>query len=280
LRVMLGLKSSSPAWNIIREVGWYPLQIFVARQLVRWMNKLWRLPASNFARRAMLECWLMYRAGDADNWCGKLSAFLAHFDIAPSAHLLENPDVPIFSENLVMDKLRAASHSVYTDLVAATAVTPDLDSKLAVFHMQFADDIPANGMWKRARYLDLPLGMNDTKLLARFRLANHYLRVEVGRWHRPEPLPMPMRTCTLCDCGSVQNEHHWIFDCPALQSARDACPAVFADGQFTQLRKLFGLDMGINARFGLAKNLCRFLHAVGGIYALPAALPHAGNNDD
>jgi hypothetical protein len=281
LRVLLGLKSSSPAWNTIREVGWYPLQVFVARQLVRWMNKLWRLPASNFARRAMLECWLMYRAGDLDNWCGKLSAFLAHFDITPSALLPENPAVPLFSEQLVVDKLRAASHAVYTDLVAAAAATPELDSKLAVFHVQFADDIPPHGtMWQRARYLDLPLGMNDTKLLARFRLSNHYLRVEVGRWHRPDPLPMPMRTCTLCDGGCVQNEHHWMFDCPALQSARDDCPAVFANGQFAQLRKLFGLDVEVNARLGVAKNLCRFLHAAGGIYAVPVALPNADNGDE
>jgi hypothetical protein len=205
---------------------------------------------------------------------------LAHFDIAPSAHLPENPDVPLFSENLVVDKLRAASHTVYTDLVAASTATPDLDSKLAAYHVQFADDIAPDGMWKKARYLDLPLGMEDTKLLARFRLSNHYLRVEVGRWHRPQPLPLPMRTCTVCGGDCVQNEHHWVFDCPALQSARDDCPAVFAHGHFTQLRKLFGLDMGINERLTVAKSLCRFLHTVGGIYALPAAPPHAGNVDE
>jgi hypothetical protein len=226
-----------------------------------------------------MESWQMYRAGDMDNWCGKLSAFLAHFGIAPSAHLLENPDVPLFSESLVVDRLRAASHSVYSDLVAASVAAPDLDSKLAVFHVQFADDLAPAGMWQRARYLNLPLGMDDTKLLARFRLSNHYLRVEVGRWHRPEPLPMPMRTCTLCSGGCVQNEHHWIFDCPALQSARDDCPTVFANGQFTQLRKLFGLDVGTNARLSVAKNLCRFLHTVGGIYTHPTALQHANNND-
>jgi hypothetical protein len=30
-------------------VGWMP------RQLVRWMNKLWSMPASTIARQAMLE---------------------------------------------------------------------------------------------------------------------------------------------------------------------------------------------------------------------------------
>jgi hypothetical protein len=280
LRVLLGLKSSTPAWNIIREVGWYPLQIFVARQLVRWMNKLWRMPASTLARRALLECWLAYHAGDVDNWCGKLSAFLANFDIAPSAYLPEHPAVPLFSESLVVNKLQAASHKVFTDVAAAAAATPDVDSKLAVFHVQFADRIDGpGGRWLRARYLDLPLKMDDTKVLARFRLSNHYLHAEVGRWHRPEPVPMQMRTCTMCDGDCVQNEHHWIFDCPALQSARDDFPALFAPGRFTQLHKLFGLQLGADMRFAVAKDLCRFLHTVGGIFAPPSAVQQGGSVD-
>jgi hypothetical protein len=149
-----------------------------------------------------------------------------------------------------------------------------------VYHLQIADCVDvARDKWLRARYLDLPLGMDNTKLMARFRLSNHYLRIELGRWRRPEPEPMHERLCTLCDTGCVQHEHHWTFDCPALQSAREEYPAVFAHGHFTQLRKLFGLQLGTNACFGVARDLCAFLRTVGGIYAPPPAVAQPDSSD-
>lgn len=73
---------------------------------------------------------------------------------------------------------------------------------MALYHMHFADGIEVEGpKWKRARYLDLLMGMDKVQLFARFHLANHYLHMEVGRWHRPDPVCVLLRTCGVCGGG-------------------------------------------------------------------------------
>jgi hypothetical protein len=271
LRVLLGLKSSTPSWNIIREVGWYPVQVFVARQLVRWMNKLWSMPASTIARQAMLECWQLYFDGNADNWCGKLHAFFTSVGIQPSAYLVENTNIPLYSERLVVDALQQKCHRVYLDLVGAHQPGTNLTSKLLQYHFYFGDSIAAEGSkWKRAKYLNLPLGPEHVKLLARFRLSNHYLAVEVGRWRRPDPVPVDMRTCELCGVGSVQDEHHHVFVCSALNALRAEFPRLFIHGHTSHLNTLFALrGVAYEHRLVVAKDLCTFLQRAGGVYSPP-----------
>jgi hypothetical protein len=80
LRVLLALKSSTPTWTRDRELGMYPLQMFVlmfARQLVRFINKLWTMHENTWARQAMLEAWVLYRSRGHDNWCAWLDASMA-----------------------------------------------------------------------------------------------------------------------------------------------------------------------------------------------------------
>ena len=49
--------------------------------------------------------------------------------------------------------------------------------------------------------------------LIKFRLSSHVLRVETDRWIHPKP-PREQRTCKFCQCGSVEDEQHFLFDCP------------------------------------------------------------------
>jgi hypothetical protein len=271
LRVLLGLKSSTPGWNVIREVGWYPLQVFVARQLVRWMNKLWSMPASTIARQAMQECWQLFFDGNTDNWCGKLHAFFSEVGIQPASFLDEHPSIPIYCEQRVVDTLRCRSHRVYLDLLAAQPPLALHSSKLLQYHLLFGDHLEIGvSKWRRARYLNLPLSPQQLKLLARFRLSNHFLAVEVGRWRRPEPVPFAERVCELCGDGSVQDEFHHVFVCTALHAVRAALPSLFVQGRTPNLNSLFALRGVTYAdRFLVAKDLCLFLQQAGGVYNPP-----------
>jgi hypothetical protein len=268
LRVLFGLKSSTPSWNVLREAGWYPLQLHVARQLVRWMNKLYGMPPNTLARRALLDCWQRYQSGDENNWCGKLQAFFAAVGVQPTAFLAGG--IPLYHERTVLDKLQCRSHMVYTDLLARAALQPNLDSKLVRYHSIFAEHIDHNGAkWKRARYLNLPLPVEKVKLIARFRLSNHFLAVELGRWNT---VPLSERVCTLCSTGSVQDEHHFFFACPALQGKRAKYPRLFASHASPRLQGIFALrSVAFGDRAHVARDICSFLQEVGGVYAAPVA---------
>ena len=170
-----------------------------------------------------------------------------------------------------MDALQRRSHNVYVDLLATVGTSPHPDSTLVGYHVKFAEHVEIAGpKWIRAKYLNLPLSFDKVNTLARFRLSNHFLAVEMGRWHRPEPVPVAMRMCALCASNTVQDEHHHFFACPALQGTRDMYPRLFAPGSTTHLRELFTLrNVAFADRAVVARDICCFLPTVGGVYATP-----------
>jgi hypothetical protein len=54
-------------------------------------------------------------------------------------------------------------------------------------------------------------------VLTRWRLSNHDLQIETGRYTVPYT-PREDRLCTLC--GAIEDEHHVIFDCPRYDDLR------------------------------------------------------------
>jgi hypothetical protein len=131
-RTLLALKSSTPVWTLFRELGWYPVQIFVVQQLIRFMNKLWDMPDSTLARRALHESWTSYLLDDChDNWAAKLHTFLQAAGVQPVGIVQGTVGVPRYSENLVVAHLQEACHTVF--------LQPCLGPKLAAYHADFGD---------------------------------------------------------------------------------------------------------------------------------------------
>jgi hypothetical protein len=261
-RTLLSLPSRSPVWNTLRELGWYPLQVFVARQLVRFMNKLWKMPENTLARQAMLQSWRCFFDGCTDNWAALVHKFFQHADIHRVSSLSEDPRIPVFDQNIVLRKLKHLCHHAY--------LVPGLPTKMAAYHTDFASVIDASAMrygWNKPAYLALPLSLHKLRLLARFRLSCHHLAVETGRW---SGVDIDQRVCTLCQTGAVQDEHHVLFVCPALLAARSKYPALFS-GRFTHVRQLFDSSYLHDWKL-VVRDLGRFFQDVGGIYQ-PLALP-------
>ena len=55
-------------------------------------------------------------------------------------------------------------------------------------------------------------------IITRWRLSNHDLRVETGRYVRPI-LPRDMRFCSRCNTV-VEDERHALYDCPLYDGVR------------------------------------------------------------
>ena len=64
-----------------------------------------------------------------------------------------------------------------------------------------------------ARYLVLLPPSGPLFSLIKFRLGAHTLRVETDRWLVPAP-PRESRICRHCSMQAVEDEQHFLFDCP------------------------------------------------------------------
>ena len=69
-------------------------------------------------------------------------------------------------------------------------------------------------------YLSRVDDFRSRKGIARFRCSNHVLQIEVGRHSKGERPPVEERLCTRCDLCAVENEAHFLLDCPAYAAVR------------------------------------------------------------
>lgn len=53
------------------------------------------------------------------------------------------------------------------------------------------------------------------RVLAKLRIGAHKLAIETGRHRRPVMLPEPQRICTACTGHKIENEKHFVMECPA-----------------------------------------------------------------
>jgi hypothetical protein len=107
----------------------------------------------------------------------------------------------------------------------------------------FYDIGPAKG--GPAEYLVLvPHNQKIQITLARFRTSCHYLQVETNRWSQNRPAAggvsdSTQLSCTFCESHDVEDELHFIFDCPKYDDIRHE----FRDRLFTSnqrdLRAMF-----------------------------------------
>ena len=56
------------------------------------------------------------------------------------------------------------------------------------------------------------------KSLSRFRMSSHRLKIETGRWHKPEAIPFNERKCITYN--KLEDEIHALLECPLYNNLR------------------------------------------------------------
>ena len=78
--------------------------------------------------------------------------------------------------------------------------------------------------------------------LARFRTSSHNLAIETGRWVKPDKILQENRKCTCCSLDKVEDEVHFVFDCPLYYQIRgEFYSDLFADNN-RDMRSLFTIE--------------------------------------
>ena len=64
--------------------------------------------------------------------------------------------------------------------------------------------------YKMEQYLTTIKNPNIRKTFTQFRISNHKLEIERGKY---ENTPREQRTCKMCDSGEIEDEFHFTFKC-------------------------------------------------------------------
>jgi hypothetical protein len=252
-RTTLRVRRGSSGWCLYRELGEYPLQLYVARQVLLFANKLRTMPVGTWARQAMLDAWLAHRQG-CQNWWTKVVSFCSDIGLEPAVAGDEHM-WPCYSVSECVLAIMEKCHSVFH--------STQLSSKDITYHQHFGSKLSDSSKpptaWVKAPYLRMALASDRVCKLARFRLSSHYLAVETGRWTRT---PHQNRICTKCQLGAVQDEHHTVFVCPAWQDIRMGLPVLFDNPAIRDLRTMFCFPTKHPDEWrGVMKGIIQFLSA-------------------
>ena len=60
-------------------------------------------------------------------------------------------------------------------------------------------------------YLDVVKIEKFRFVMSRIRISSHRLKIEAGRWHRPQSIPLNERKCIIYN--NVKDEFHFILEC-------------------------------------------------------------------
>ena len=73
--------------------------------------------------------------------------------------------------------------------------------------------------YSSSNYLTHLRNFPDRRNLVKFKLSNHKLRIEAGRYQK-DHLPRELRLCQLCQSNQVENETHFLFQCSSYSLQR------------------------------------------------------------
>ena len=214
LRSWCHLRGSEPKWLIYRELGRLPLHYFWWRDIVRFANRLARLPDGSWWKEMLNDSQRSSQEGRSC-WAGQVAQFQRNvgYQATEGSH-------EFIDEARVLEALRAVYDKVWDGLCRLPREAPDR-ARLASYLAWFD-----SGRWlRRPSYLFFDLSATVTCTYMRFRLGTHSLQVEVGRWRNRRP--RCQRICERCAMHVIDDERHLVFECPAFEHIRAAKRGLF-----------------------------------------------------
>lgn len=262
LASLAGVPTGTSEEALYLALGCISLEWETQLRAVRFWVNLWALPASNFYRHVAFDNWATCCAG-SKNFARGMLDFLN--GLGPSEHtsLFTTESlrkVPLLGVDKVLQLLLQKRQGVFDKHIA---VSPSIatDGVVLCSYLHY-HALPLHS--RMVLLYELPLSIKACRVLLRFMLGVSLLPLHAGR-HSPH-IPRAERVCLLCTSGSLADEKHMIFDCPALQHLRTG--EVFGDLHRRNSCTVVGF-MRHTARFGVAGFLLRALNA----YSPPAHTP-------
>ena len=200
-KYILKVKTSTPDSMVYGELGRYPLSICIKIRMVSFWCKILECPDKLSYKMYLLMYYLhinnpVYKFKFIDSIVNILLETGYHY-----VWLSQN-----FSNKI---SLLNSIKRVLTDQFYQNWNASLNESSKALYYKLFKEK-PSMDLY----ILELPINLRIWT--TRFKIANHRLPIETGRWRN---LDKDKRICTLCN-NSIGDEYHFLLVCPSLSNIR------------------------------------------------------------
>ena len=201
LRLITGLRNSTPRFMLYGELGRFPITINIHKRLISFWHKLTYQIGANKLSHCLFNYLISDVKSEQNPWLLKVKDIL---DSTGLSYVFNNPS--LCTTQWLVSRVEQNLKDQFIQ-----EWRNNISSSSKGFYYQLFKPIPLFD-----KYLTFPKRIYIP--LLRFITCNHNLPVETGRW---ENIPRSDRTCKLCKSPAIADELHYVLYCNALSEFRN-----------------------------------------------------------
>ena len=205
-RILLGVPRHTSTAGIHMELGRFPIDTNVHEAMLKYWFRLISLPAS----RLVSHCyWSIFNNPNVtDPWLNSIKNIIFN---TGQCHLWSNQkDFVSLGQKFSQKHVAYLSQNLKDQSIQLLSSKINEENKLHFFKN-------AKETLSISNHLTKIKSRESRSLISKLRLGVLPLEIERGR---RKNVPKEQRFCKLCNSEQVENEPHFIFDCPALENYR------------------------------------------------------------
>ena len=192
-KFILGVGKQCLNMSIFGESAALPLLTRAHIHMLKFWDRIKNMTENTLVNMAYRENILMNT-----NWCQTIQILNAKYEL--HSRQFEPKDFPSLVKKVI--KLDFTRHW------KSRITNPDLEKKLSLYSKLKKD-------FKIDAYTELPF--KDRQIISKMMCVSHKLEVETGRYQN---IPREKRICKVCPLNKVEDEEHFITECPAYGEIR------------------------------------------------------------
>ena len=237
-RTIINAPLRSPSEGVFGELGWYPYAVRAGWQAASFWTRVSGMSKSSLTWKAMYvqrglldrnkRCWLnILRDTLKTTQSGYLywNKWWNSDDFMDQTCLCKRYDIE-FVNNKVVIRMIPWETDIYEDLKrnAANSWLIDINREEAKRGRPGKNKLRTYATfktdWGYESYLSIIEDGRKRNLLTKLRIGVCPLRIESGRFEGGKYLPSDLRLCLCCNSQHVEDEFHFIMECPVYENLR------------------------------------------------------------
>ena len=202
-KLSLGINRKASNLASRGELGKFSLLIPIIKRILNYIYHLNQLPDKTIAKQAFLLSKQLHSEGRESFYSNIINTITSHYD---------NSDKPFDLETKIENSgcneiIKNVKHNYITFWKEQISKSSNLS-----FYSTFKKE------YKLEEYLNNIENKSQRKILTQFRISNHKLKIEYGRYQN---IPRDERLCNNCNMQTVEDEFHFVFDCQCYETKRN-----------------------------------------------------------
>ena len=209
-KFVMGVGKHCPNMTIFGESAALPLLTRAQVHMIKFWDRIRNLDQNTLVNMAYRE-----NVELDTNWCKTIQTLKSIFNL--HSRKIEPTDFPLFAKRTIKTD--------FIDYWKGRIQNRTVEKKLDLYSK-------VKKVFAIEPYTDLPF--KDRQMIAKIICSSHKLRVETGR-HQHQDIPREERICTHCTLNKVEDENHFVVECPAYDKIRSE----HFDKSFSKAEEMF-----------------------------------------